>query len=184
MAISKEKLSQILSGRARELCVEDSRYSAPQGYTPAVPLGQVDLSYDDDYDGPDNSYNDYYAGQDLSYSKRAISESRMPENIKQLMAQGAVDTSSLNPSRSVLDSMPISKPAPRPSSPQAQGGVDYALIKTIVNECIKEALSDRTLNESVGIKTIGLSGGKIKIVDNKGNVFSGDLKKIGTTKQQ
>ena len=40
------------------------------------------------------------------------------------------------------------------------------------------------LNEGATLKGIGLSGGKIKLVDNKGNVFSAKLEYQGNTKDK
>jgi len=68
------------------------------------------------------------------------------------------------------------------------GGIDYSLIKTIVNECIETKLNEITqkglLSEAATIKGIGLSNGKIKIVDNKGNVYSAKLEYQGNTKDK
>ena len=67
-------------------------------------------------------------------------------------------------------------------------GIDYALIKTIVNECIENKLNEIAqkglLNEGTTIKGIGLSNGKIKLVDNKGNIFSAKLEYQGNTKDK
>ena len=66
--------------------------------------------------------------------------------------------------------------------------IDYALIKTIVNECIESKFNEMAqrgiLNEGTTIKGIGLSNGKIKLVDNKGNVFSAKLEYQGNTKDK
>lgn len=68
------------------------------------------------------------------------------------------------------------------------GGIDYALIKTIVNECIETKLNEIAqrglLNENTTLKGIGLSNGKIKLVDNKGNVFTAKLEYQGNTKDK
>ena len=66
--------------------------------------------------------------------------------------------------------------------------VDYALIKTIIRECIEEKFNEMAerglLNEGATLKGIGLSEGKIKLVDNKGNVFSAKLEYKGNTKEK
>jgi hypothetical protein len=68
------------------------------------------------------------------------------------------------------------------------GGIDYALIKTIVNECLEQKLSEMAerglLSEGTTLKGIGLSEGKIKLVDNKGNVFQAKLEYKGNTKDK
>lgn len=67
-------------------------------------------------------------------------------------------------------------------------GIDYALIKTIINECIDAKFNEMAqrglLNEGTTVKGIGLSNGKIKLVDNKGNVFSAKLEYQGNTKDK
>lgn len=59
------------------------------------------------------------------------------------------------------------------------GGIDYALIKTIINEAVEAKLND------VGtLKAIALTAGKIKLVDNKGNVFTAKLEFQGNIKDK
>lgn len=60
-------------------------------------------------------------------------------------------------------------------------GIDYSIVKAIVNECLNE-FSKKQLNESASISTIGLKEGKIKIVDTKGNVYAAKLEYKGNTK--
>ena len=68
------------------------------------------------------------------------------------------------------------------------GSIDYALIKTIVNEAIETKLNEMVqrglLNEGSVLKGIGLSKGKIKLVDNSGNVYSAKLEYQGNTKDK
>ena len=57
--------------------------------------------------------------------------------------------------------------------------IDYALIKTIINEAVETKLND------VGtLKAIALTAGKIKLVDNKGNVFTAKLEYQGNIKDK
>lgn len=60
------------------------------------------------------------------------------------------------------------------TAPQQHGGIDYSIIKAIVNECIKENLKE-SLNESTvrGFKVA--NGNKIQFVDTKGNLYEGTL---------
>ena len=80
------------------------------------------------------------------------------------------------------------RPARTQTPSAGGGGIDYALIKTIINECIEQKLSEITerglLNEGTTLKGIGLSEGKIKLVDNKGNVFQAKLEYKGNTKDK
>ena len=65
-------------------------------------------------------------------------------------------------------------PGETPITEQVQtgrgNGIDYALIKTIVNDAV-----EAKLKEAGTLKAIGLSAGKIKLIDNKGNVFTAKL---------
>lgn len=87
-----------------------------------------------------------------------------------------------------LDGKGMPKRRVTESVSQGGGGIDYALIKTIVNECIENKLNEvfknGLLNEGATLKGIGLSSGKIKIVDNKGNVYSAKLEYQGNTKDK
>lgn len=62
--------------------------------------------------------------------------------------------------------------------PQGNNGVDYTIIKAIVEECIQrniEAIKQSILSEST-LKTVKLSNGnKIQLVDNKGNLYESTL---------
>lgn len=64
------------------------------------------------------------------------------------------------------------------SIPQGNGVIDYALIKTIVNEAINEKLGNM-LNESAGSAFRGMKfidGNKIQFLDSKGNLYEGVMK--------
>ena len=80
------------------------------------------------------------------------------------------------------------RPVRTQASSVGGGGIDYALIKTIVNECLEQKLSEMAerglLSEGTTLKGIGLSEGKIKLVDNKGNVFQAKLEYKGNTKDK
>ena len=83
-------------------------------------------------------------------------------------------------------------PTPGKRSPireQAGGGeIDYALIKTIVNECLEAKLGEMAqrglLSESATLTGIGLKNGNIKLVDNKGNVYEAKLEYKGNRKDK
>ena len=114
----------------------------------------------------------------------------MPDKIKQSMLNEVIDVTALD-NQSVLSGMEIPGGNRKPQQNrrpvneqqyQVQGGnVDYSIIKAIVNECLNEYFSRQPLNENASISTIGLKAGAIKIVDNKGNVYSAKLEKIGNT---
>ena len=150
-------------------------------------------NYDGDADYFDSLYTNSVGGGgnrsyngDIKFSAEAASKSRLDEKIKQSLINNPIDRSSLDPmSRSVLDDMDI-KPKPKRTIQEnhvvtQQSGVDYSIIKAIVNECLNEYFSKHQLNESATLSTIGLKQGAIKIVDSKGNVFSAKLEKLGNT---
>ena len=63
--------------------------------------------------------------------------------------------------------------------PQQIGGIDYGMIKYLVNEAIKEnleAIKQSILNESASLRGVSMPGGnKIQFLDNKGNLYEGQL---------
>ena len=160
----------------------------------------------DDYDGDaaqwdalvsDSAREDYMPSSDIQYNEFSAARSSMPAAIKESMMKNKIDASALG-NASVLDSIGIKgKPttaptqrrqvvneqaAPMPYIPpatQAVGGVDYSIIKAIVNECLNEYFNrNQQLNEGT-VKTIGIKNGKISLVDTKGNVYQADLKLVG-----
>lgn len=69
-------------------------------------------------------------------------------------------------------------PTPQPQIPTGTVGVDYTIIKAIVEECIKrniEEIKASILQES-SLKRVRLGeGNKIQLVDNKGNLYESTL---------
>lgn len=69
-------------------------------------------------------------------------------------------------------------PTPQPQIPTGTPGVDYTIIKAIVEECIKrniEEIKASILQES-SLKRVRLGeGNKIQLVDNKGNLYESTL---------
>ena len=67
---------------------------------------------------------------------------------------------------------------PQPQIPTGTAGVDYTIIKAIVEECIKrniEEIKTSILQES-SLKRVRLGeGNKIQLVDNKGNLYESTL---------
>lgn len=61
------------------------------------------------------------------------------------------------------------------------GGIDYNLIRQIVEECIDRKF--KTLNES-SLKSIKLKEGKITLAANNGNIFSANLEYKGNLNEQ
>lgn len=201
MAVSKQQLAQII-GKARDLCNPEGdriieSYNSPNNGN----LNDPDPSSYDDYSQFDRMYlneeEDYQPQKrnvqtkDIRYNQQTAANSKMPDKIKQSMLNEVIDVTALD-NQSVLSGMEIPGGNRKPQQNrrpvneqqyQVQGGsVDYSIIKAIVNECLNEYFSRQPLNESASISTIGIKPGIIKVVDSKGNVFSGKLEKIGNTK--
>lgn len=196
MAISKEQLSSIINGRAKQLC-NPAGDKLIEGYRRSN-NGNINNPNPSDYDNDADAFDRMYLSSleetennGMQYSDYSASNSKLPENIKRSMMEHRIDTSKLGQT-SVLDSLGI-KPLNTPkrekqivkeqiSQPQYNTQtIDYSIIKAIVNECLREHFEKQSLNESTSLQTIGLSNGTISLVDNKGNVFKAKLEKIGNT---
>lgn len=196
MAISKEQLASIINGKAKHLCNPEGDRLI-ETYKRGNNGGGMNNPNPSDYDYDADTFDKMYLstieenrGGDFNYSESTAFASRMPENIKKSMLEQRIDTSALGHT-SVLDTIgikPSPKKAPKKTSINEETtpsyntqGVDYTIIKAIVNECLKEYFSKQPLNESASLQTIGLNNGTISLVDNKGNVFKAKLEKIGNT---
>lgn len=115
-------------------------------------------------------------------------KTRMPSFIKESMESNPIDTRAL--SDNPLDRMDLSglmretsqAPAPVQTQVAIPTGIDYSIIRAIINECLDTKLAElkkQPINENAVLKTIGLKEGKIRIVDNKGNIFAAKLEKEG-----
>ena len=211
MPISEAALAKIISGPARQLCTPaaEQRNARPtqsvkESYRPLPPPSADDYSgFDDEYlGGSDKSYMmqenaNPYAPRKVSnsqsiddYEDDSIERSTMPENIKKSLLEQKINRQALNPdAMSVLDRLGIEEEVtPQrtiiPEQSPRTGNIDYGVIKAIFNECLREYFkNNKPLNESATLKTIGLSEGKIKLVDNKGNVFVSKLEYKGNVNE-
>lgn len=198
MGVSREQLAAIIGGKARELCSpegdsminEAARINRGEGY-----LDEDPSNYDGDAAYFDSLFtNEVEAPKpkmrnngNIQYNERGLANSRLDEKIKDSFRNNPIDKSALDPyGRSVIDDLNI-QPKQRPSRQQVteqrsygnSGGIDYSIIKAIVNECLNDYFSKQPINESATLSTIGLKDGNIKLVDNKGNVYSAKLQKLG-----
>ena len=144
----------------------------------------------------------YKQGVDpMDYSQMDLSEinSNLPKNILQAMMDNPIDMAAATPgfSSSVLDTLEnyeqLERPKPvqrqrrqineqssAPAQAQYGGSIDYNYIKYLVSEAMKETLQETkqsliTEGALAGIKIA--NGGKIVLVDTKGNVFEAKLVK-------
>ena len=196
MPLTKEQLRKCLAG-ARDVVQKDMESEqqfapAPQrrqtreqanmrGYNPSN-INYVDTDTELDYESP-YGLNESYEEEGLnlpSDMQGAAKNSRMPDAIKQSMMQEQIDVSALQTEGSVLDSIGlkgqqrIAQRTPINEGQRTAGsGVNYSLIKQIINECLDERLGDGAL------KTIQVGDGKIRLVDNQGRIFIANLEYKG-----
>jgi hypothetical protein len=181
MPISKEQLAQIISGPARELCNRQTN-ETPTSVFASNPSPN-------DYDSDAAYFDSLYLNEDseqpasdMFYNQKTAEKSKLPSMIKESMLNNKIDVSSFG-NTSVLDTMvkktPKSKPINENVTKQQQqqtrqpSNIDYALIKTIVNDCLSSYFSE---NDS--LSKIQLKSGNIFITDNKGETYVAKLEKI------
>jgi hypothetical protein len=199
MPLTKEQLRKCLAG-ARNVIQKDAESEqqfapAPQrqqmreqsgqrgqrGYN-ASSVSYVDTDTELDYESPygvDESYEE--DGLDMpSDIGSAARNSRMPDAIKKSMMQEQIDVSALQTEGSVLDSLGMQggrrtqRAQVNEARRQTSGaGINYNLIKQIINDCLDERLGDNSL------KTIQVGDGKIRLVDNQGRIFIANLEYKG-----
>lgn len=197
MAISKEQLASIISGRAKHLCNTEGDRLISEYTINSKGKNPDPSNYDYDTDTFDRMYlstlDEDRESMDINYSTSTAANSKMPEHIKKSMLEQRIDTSVLGQT-SVLDTLGVKVPSKKQRISQVTeqvaqvspvtAGIDYSIIKAIVNECLKEYFSKQQLNESASLQTIGISNGTISLVDNKGNIFKAKLEKIGNTNEK
>lgn len=203
MAISKDRLAAIISGKAAKLCSSESQKQIKAlGNSKSNRLDEATMQGDDmaaQYEAMlgYNSDEDSDAN-DINYTANDVQMSNLPEHIKKSMLEHNIDRSGLGGS-SILDSMgikpkkaskntqraPITEQHQIPQQyamPSVQSNVDYSIIRAVVNECLKEYFGKQPLNEGVSaLETVALKGKTISLVDNKGNIYQGTLKLVGNT---
>lgn len=180
--MTKDELAKIL-GKAQSLCSAEgnkkideysNRFKNNSNPSPS--------EYDGDADRFDNLYlSEPQSVKDTPITNERISKSNLPESIKQSFIQTRINTSNSG-NISVLDNIPIEKKNFRQpvleekteEYPSSKISIDYSIIKAIINNCLKEFFEDANY-----LKAIRVKEGKIKIIDNKGNVFSAILEKTG-----
>ena len=203
MAISKDRLAAIISGKAAKLCSSESQKQIKAlGTSMSNRLDEATMQGDDmaaqyeamlGYNSDENSDS-----RDISFTSDDVQLSNLPEHIKKSMLEHNIDRSGLG-GTSVLDSMgikpkknvkvtqrtPITEQQQMPQQyamPSVQNNVDYSIIRAAVNECLKEYFGKQPLNEGISaLETVALKGKTISLVDNKGNIYQGNLKLVGNT---
>lgn len=196
MALSSEKLASIINHNAKTLCSESgqAKLSGIKSNNNFLNEDVDPNTYSDEWDNFSLSSNETNANAPLSsnISKSAYENSKIPEFIKKSMMEHKIGTdsldSSLNEALSIASekkTTALNEVVKTPTKVEPVGfSIDYNYIKYIVSECIREELKKQPLNEGTNLKQIGLSDGKIKLVDNKGNIFTAQLQYDGNIKNR
>lgn len=199
MAISQEALASIISKNANGLCSPNAdRMLNEQAKSKR---GQVceDLdpnNYSDEWDNfslSDNTqpFEEGVARPSMQYSKESVKNSRLPEAIKQSMLNKHIDVST-NGDTSFLSEM-VKKPQRKqvvteqinaPAPTMVSSGIDYSIIKAIVNECLKDYFNNNPIlaeGKSNDVKQITYSekSNTIRIIKENGDVYGGKLEYQG-----
>lgn len=189
MPVSPEMFAKTIE-RSRDL-INKTQINVPNSVNENLYNSQPDLDYSSPY-GDDGSEESYINTSEPVFNSQTAKNSKLPEAIKQSMLSEQIDVSAANPNNSKLDRILENVPAfkkvkpnvsyvPNKIKENTSQSVDYTIIKAIVNECLEEKIKElktQILNEST-LKTIGLNKGRIQLVDNKGNIFSAQLKHEG-----
>lgn len=177
MAITHEQLKSIIN-RSRELCSETGDRLVNE---------HINNRSSMDLDDPDPSSFDYVPMESIfnedryEINEESFEKSNLPENIKNSMRNHQI-----RPNTSILDEMdikpkkkkmPMNESVPYQQAPVSQQAIDYSIIRAIMKECIDEYFKKKPLNEG-SLVGIGLKGGKITLVDNKGNKYMAKLEKV------
>ena len=184
MAISTEQMANALT-RARYLMTPEAEKkmneSKGTSYVTDGGYGDYDIEY----------LTQLPQGMVMETQKVTPQTSKLPTAILESMMSTQIDVSSLNPDgmeglmKKMNESGMLSNPAPAPIReekviPHSTNGVDYNMIRQIVEECIDKKL--RELNENT-LKGIRLKEGKIALVDHAGNIFNATLEYKGKSKK-
>lgn len=199
MAISQEALASIISKNANGLCSPNADRMLNE--QTKSKRGQVceDLdpnNYSDEWDNfslSDNTqpFEEGVARPSMQYSKESVKNSRLPEAIKQSMLNKHIDVST-NGDTSFLSEM-VKKPQRKqvvteqintPAPTMVSSGIDYSIIKAIVNECLKDYFNNNPIlaeGKSNDVKQITYSekSNTIRIIKENGDVYGGKLEYQG-----
>lgn len=173
-----EQLSKIIEGRAKFLCSpEGERMIDKKGRrTNGAAMNDPDPS---DYVSDANEWDNLYLSE--NYDEK-VRESGFPDSVKRALTESRMRMDE----GSVLDDIGV-RPAHNRTdyvhTPPPSVGIDYSIIKAVVNECLNEYFSKRG-DDASSLKTIGLKGGTITLVDNSGYIYKAKLEKIGNKNQR
>lgn len=199
MAVSQEQLLQIIQHNSTTLCTPKGQKKLNEM------AGAIDVNSPSSLDVNPNDVSDEWDNFSLSgpmtpsqkrnvvpqASSNRAATSKIPNNIKESILNNPIDVTAL--SEGLGDTSFLDNVAPQSRRMQfnqqklneikqqeqqyipQQSFIDYNYLKHIISECISEYFTKQPLNEQTTLKQIGLSEGKIKLVDNSGNVFAANL---------
>ena len=179
-----DTLAQIV-GRSRQLCTPEgqkliSSYSGGAGSGSAGGFQEVHDKWDNwNFDDPDtmDGYQPMPAVQQASYQNRpmrfsenSVNKSGLPDSIKDIMLESMKQNyaTESNAMEQLAKRISVNE-----NMQHSQNQSNNNSIKAIIKECLDEYFGGGSLSQ------IGLFNGKIKIVDNKGNIYSAKLEKVG-----
>lgn len=200
MPISQEDFLRNLASKSNAIneALENKGHSGGKKGVPLPSPREMDTEYDGWSDptlgvGALTDVPTYTPSKkDMIMSEATAMKSKMPDAIKSSMMSEQIDLSSLERigaddvesfmtqdriNRIKAISGNGNKDARQTTSPTYSATapvIDYSLLKDIINGCLDAKLSEYG-GTLAGIK---LKGGEITIIDHKGNVFTGKLKKI------
>ena len=202
MALSEQQLAGIL-GNAKKLCnpEADRVMNEYKGVNANQKKGSSE--HENYRTWEDTGFDDAYAGGSTKLSQptqQPIMESsgpnrsRLPEAIKKSMMEhqyqfhDMTEEGKLNAATQSIARQQVTEtyaPVPPQSQSIIGGGIDSNYLKFLIKESLKEYFAEKgPLNEGTTLRQIGLSEGKIKLVDNKGNIYSAQLELTGNVKDR
>ena len=206
MALSEQQLAGIL-GNAKKLCnpEADRVMNEYRGVNANQKKGSEEhenyrtwenTGFDDVYAGGGSTRLSQSAPQQQIMESSGPNRSRLPEAIKKSMMENQYQLHDMTEEGKLESAISSLSQRQRQvvneaySQPQTQnavigGGIDSNYLKFLIKESLKEYFSEKgTLNEGTTLRQIGLSEGKIKLVDNKGNIYSAQLELTGNVRDK
>ena len=204
MALSEQQLAGIL-GNAKKLCnpEADRVMNEYKGVSANQKKGSDEhenyrtwetTGFDDDYAGGGSTKLSQSAPQQQIMESSGPNRSRLPEAIKKSMMEhqyqfhDMTEEGKLNAAAQSIARQQVTEtyaPVPPQSQSIIGGGIDSNYLKFLIKESLKEYFAEKgTLNEGTTLRQIGLSEGKIKLVDNKGNIYSAQLELTGNVRDK
>ena len=206
MALNEQQLAGIL-GNAKKLCnpEADRVMNEYKGVNANQKKGSDEhenyrtwenTGFDDVYAGGGDTKLSQPAPQQQIMESSGPNRSRLPEAIKKSMMEhqyqfhdmteeGKLESAVNNLSQRQKQIVNEVYNQPQAQNTAINGGIDSNYLKFLIKESLKEYFAEKgTLNEGTTLRQIGLSEGKIKLVDNKGNIYSAQLEFTGNVRDK